>query len=78
MVLLDILYLYFNLQFRNNVEAVVVFQLPVQSVSINTKVMSLNPVHGRVYSIQHYTIKVVSGFLQVLRFPLPIKLTSTI
>jgi hypothetical protein len=36
-------------------------QLLVQSVSITTKVMSSNPVHGEVYSIQHYVIKFVSG-----------------
>jgi hypothetical protein len=29
-------------------------QLPVQSVPITTKVVSLNPIHGNVYSIQHY------------------------
>jgi hypothetical protein len=29
-------------------------QLPVQSVPITTKVMSSNPVHGDVYSIQYY------------------------
>jgi hypothetical protein len=40
-----------------------------------------NPVNGEVYSIQHYVIKFVSdmrqvsGFLQVLWFPPPIKLT---
>ena len=39
---------------------------------------------GEVYSIQHYVIKFVSdmqlvdGFLRVLRFPPPIKLTATI
>jgi len=32
------------------------FQLPVQSVHITTKVVSLNPVHGEVYTIQHYVI----------------------
>ena len=55
-------------------------QLPVQSVPITTKVASLNPVQA----IQHYVIKFVSdllqvgGFLRVLRFPPPIKLTATI
>ena len=45
--------------------------------------MSLNPVHGEVYSIQHYVIKFVSdlrqvsGFLRVLRFPPLTKLTVT-
>jgi hypothetical protein len=56
-------------------------QLHMQSVRITTKVVSLNPDHGEVYSIQHYVIKFVSdlrqvcGFLRVLRFPPPIKLT---
>jgi len=50
---------------------VVDLQLPVQSVPITTKVVSLNPLHGEVYLIQHYVIKFVSGFLQVLRFPPP-------
>jgi hypothetical protein len=40
-------------------------QLPVQSVSITTKVVSSNPVHGEVYSIQHYVIQFVSDLLQV-------------
>ena len=35
-------------------------QLPVQSILITTKVMSSNPIHGEVYSIQHYEIKIVS------------------
>jgi hypothetical protein len=51
---------------------------------ITTKVVSSNPVHGEVYSIQHYVIKFVSdlrqvsGFLRILRFPPPIKLTAMI
>ena len=59
-------------------------QLPVQSVPIATNVVSLNPAHGEVYSIQHYVIKFVSdlwqvgGFLRVLWFSPPIKLTATI
>jgi hypothetical protein len=42
-------------------------QLPVQSVPITTKVVSSKPVHGEVYSIQHYVIKFVSSskFLMV-------------
>ena len=49
-------------------------QLPVQSMSITTKIVSSNPIHGEVYSIQHYMIKFVSGlrqvggFLRALRF----------
>jgi len=58
-------------------------QLPMQSVPITTDV-SLNLDQGEVYILQHYLIKFVSdlrqvgGFLQVLRFPPPIKLTATI
>jgi len=59
-------------------------QLPVQSVPIISKVVSSNLAHDDVYSIQHYVIKFVSdlrqvgGFLRVLRFHPPIKLTATI
>jgi hypothetical protein len=31
-------------------------QLPMQSVPITTTVVSLNPIHGEVYSIQHKLI----------------------
>jgi hypothetical protein len=60
------------------------FQLPVQPMPITTTVVSLNSVHGEVYSIQHCVKKFVGdlrqvcGFLWVLRFPPPIKLTATI
>jgi len=43
-------------------------------LSITTNVVSSNPDHGEVYSIQHYVIKFVSdlqqvgGFHRVLRF----------
>jgi hypothetical protein len=56
----------------------------VQSAPITTSVVSSNPVHGEVYSIQHYVIKFVSNLpqvgdsLRVLRFPPPMKLTTTI
>jgi hypothetical protein len=40
-------------------------QLPVQSVPITNKVESLNPIHDKVYSIQHYVIKFVSDLQQV-------------
>ena len=56
-------------------------QLPVQSVSITTRVVSSNHIHGDVYSLQHYSIKFVSYLRQVngfLRFPPSIKLTATI
>jgi hypothetical protein len=33
--------------------------------AITTKVVSSNPVHGEVYSIQHYVIKFVSDLRQV-------------
>jgi hypothetical protein len=53
------------------------FDLSVQSVPITTKVVNSNPAHEKVYTIQHYVIKFVSGirqvasFLGVLRFPPP-------
>jgi hypothetical protein len=58
--------------------------LPMQLAPIATEVVSSNPAHGEVYSIQHYVIKFVNdlwqvdGFLHVLQFPPPIKLTATI
>jgi hypothetical protein len=61
--------------------------LIMQSVPITTNVVSSNPAHGEVYSIQHFVIaynthfidmRHAGGFLQVLRFPPPIKLTATI
>jgi hypothetical protein len=39
-------------------------QLPVQSVPITTKVVSLNPVHCEVYWIKLYVIKFVSDLRQ--------------
>jgi len=59
-------------------------QLHMQSAPITIDGVSSSPVHGEVYSIQHCVIKFVShlrqvgGFLQVLRFPPPRKLTVTI
>ena len=56
----------------------------VQSVPITTKIVSSNPVHGGVFSIQHFVIKFFSDlqqvgrFLRELRFPPTIKLSSTI
>ena len=56
------------------------FLFEKQSVPITIKV--LNPSHGEMYSIQHYVKKFVSdlrqvgSFLQVFRFPQPIKLTE--
>jgi hypothetical protein len=47
-----------------------------------TKVVSLNPAHGKEYLIQHYVIKFISdleqfcGFLWALWFPPLIKLTA--
>jgi hypothetical protein len=56
-------------------------QLPMLSVTIIINIVSLNPAHGEVYSIQHYVIKFVSDLRQVsgfLLFPPPIKLTAAI
>jgi hypothetical protein len=35
-------------------------QLPFQSLSVTTKVVSSNPGHDKMYLIQHYVIKFVS------------------
>jgi hypothetical protein len=40
-------------------------KLPVQSVPVTTKFVSSNPIHVKVYSIQHYVIKFVSDLQQV-------------
>jgi hypothetical protein len=59
-------------------------KVPDKRTTITTKVVSSNPAHGEVYSIQHYVIKFVSDvrpvgdFLRILKFPPPIKLTATI
>ena len=45
-----------------------VLGLPVQSVPITIKVVSSNPTHGEMYSIQHYVIKFVGDLLQVCGF----------
>ena len=43
-------------------------KLLMQSVPITANVVSSNPIHGEVYSIQHYVIKVVSDLQQVCGF----------
>ena len=60
-------------------------KLPVQSVPIITKVVNSNPDHCEVFLVPDTTLcdkfvrdlRQVSGFLGVLRFPPPIKLTTT-
>ena len=55
--------------------------LPVESVPITTTVVSSNPGHGAVHSIQNYVITFVrdrwrvGGFLRVFQFPPSIMLT---
>ena len=45
-----------------------VLQLPMQSVPITIKVVSSNPAHGEVYSLQHYVINFVRDLWQVSDF----------
>ena len=50
-------------------------------IYFNNSILYFEPVHGELYSIQHYVMKFVSDFRQVigfLRFPPPTKLTATI
>jgi hypothetical protein len=52
-------------------------QPPMQSVPITTKAVSSNPDHDNVYCDKVVNdFRQVGGFLRVLRFPLPIKLTQ--
>ena len=59
-------------------------QLPVQSVPITTNHMSLNPAHGKMYSIQLHMLHFFSelrqddGLLRVLQFLQTMKLTDKI
>ena len=54
------------------------------NIDITTNIVGFESRSGGVYSIQHYVItflsdlRQISGFLWVLRFPPPIKLTATI
>ena len=43
-------------------------ELPVQSVPFTTKVVGLNSVHGEVYLMQQYMIKIVSNLRQMAVF----------
>ena len=52
-------------------------QLLVQSVPITTKIVSSHPIHGEVYSMQHYVMQFLSN-LRGTRFPPPKELTATI
>ena len=58
--LLNIHYAFFYAYSRRAVVVVIIWQLdlqlPVRLVPITTKVVSSNPAHGEVYSIQHYVI----------------------
>ena len=57
-------------------------QLTMQLVNITTNVVSSDPDHGEVYSIQHYVMKFAndgrSMVFRGLRFPPSIKLTAII
>ena len=61
-----------------------IYNFLCKSVSITTKVVSSNPIHGEVYSMQLHVIKFVNelqqvySFLRLLQFPPPIKLIVTI
>ena len=62
---------YFKIETWTNSSAavVIVWELdllqPMQLVPITTKILSSNPPHGEMYSIQHYVIKFVSDWRQV-------------
>jgi hypothetical protein len=54
---------------RGNDRMVVGFTTTCATVPSTTKVVSSNHVHGEVYSIQHYVIKLVIDLRQVGGFP---------
>ena len=60
------------IDFSGTVMVVIIWQLdlqlPVQLVPMTTEVVSSNPAHGEVYSIQHYVIKIVGDLRQVCGF----------
>ena len=66
--------LHLNKHFIANRSVVVVIvwqldlQLPRQSVTITTNVVSSNPTHCEVYSIQHYVIKYISHLRESVVF----------
>jgi hypothetical protein len=53
-------------------------QLSMQSVHITTKVVSSNPDHGEMYTMQHYVMQFVSDFSPDTPLYPPINLTATI
>jgi hypothetical protein len=53
---------------RNGMIVVFITTYAIILVPITTKVVSSNPVHDEVYSIQHYVIKFVSDLRQVDSF----------
>ena len=54
-----------------------ILSLTVQSVPITTEVVSSNPVHGEVYSIQHYVIKFCQWLVTDRRFSLGTMVSSS-
>ena len=57
---------------------VIVWLLDLQlPVLITSEIVNMNPVHGEVYSIQHYVIKFVSDLQQVGGFLLVLPVSST-
>ena len=53
-------------------------QLPMQSVPITTNVVTSNPAQARCNRYNISDLRQACGFLLILRFPPPIKLTATI
>jgi hypothetical protein len=49
----------------------------MHSVPITTNIMSSNPAHGEVYSIQHYVMKLISGLQHIVEFSLGTLVSST-
>jgi hypothetical protein len=71
-----------NILHQTSIKSIVPTLVKDQYISILHLIS--DPIHCEVYSIQHYEIRFVidlqqvGGFLRVLRFPPPIKLTAAI
>ena len=78
------LFMLYSCIYLNDILCLHSILISICCTAIYTKVMSSKTVHGEVYSIQHCVIKFISdllqvdGFLRVLRFHSPLKLTVMI
>jgi hypothetical protein len=61
----DMIILFTKCHYNIHVHVSIIY-LPVQSVPITTKVVSSNPAHGEVYSLQHFAMKFANDVTTML------------